>query len=212
ACSAEGWLGAREAGGPGRAPARPRQLMADRNVGAIFEAAFEHAGVRVRVDVLERLGPRTGGLREVKQGASVKDVYLDDAAVQRFVVGGAGRRLRPLGIVHVERDYVRGADGIGRRPLFCRAGVKAQPAALLPDVQAQVREFRRVLAKAVAPDAEPSLHCFDPYDCEFWDHCTAAKPVDWIVGGLPGLNGERLDQLRAAGIERISDIPDDFRL
>ena len=69
-----------------------------------------------------------------------------------------------------------------------------------------------MLAKAAAPDVEPSLHCFDPYDCEFWDHCTAAKPADWIVGGLPGLNGERLTRLRDAGIERITDIPDDFRL
>ena len=80
----------------GQATARTRQLMADHNVGAIFEAAFVHAGVRVRVDVLERLGPRTWGLREVKQGASVKDVYLDDAAVQRFVLEGAGVRLRSV--------------------------------------------------------------------------------------------------------------------
>src|SRR6516162_8558156 len=209
---ADGVLVDQEAWEHGQATARTRQLMADRNVGAIFEAAFEHAGVRVRVDVLERLGPRTWGLREVKQGASVKDVYLDDAAVQRFVVEGAGVRLRSIEIVHVDRDYVRGADGIDWQRFFRRADVKAETAALLPDVPARVREFRRVLAKAAAPDAEPSLHCFDPYDCEFWEHCTAAKPVDWIVGGLPGLNGERLDRFRAAGIERISDIPDDFRL
>jgi hypothetical protein len=114
--------------------------------------------------------------------------------------------------VHVDRDYVRGADGIDWQRFFRRADVKAETAALLPDVPARVREFRRVLAKEAAPDAEPSLHCFDPYDCEFWTHCTAAKPVDWIVGGLPGLNGERLDRFRAAGIERISEIPDDFPL
>ena len=196
----------------GQATARTRQLMADRNVGAIFEAAFVHAGVRVRVDVLERLGPRTWGLREVKQGASVKDVYLDDAAVQRFVVEGAGVRLRSVEIVHVNRDYVRGDDGIDWRHFFQRAEVNAETAALLPDVPARVRAFRRMLAKATAPDVEPSPHCFDPYGCEFWDHCTAAKPADWIVGGLPGLNGERLARLRDAGIERITDIPDDFRL
>ena len=196
----------------GQATARTRQLMADRNVGAIFEAAFVHAGVRVRVDALERLGPWTWGLREVKQGASVKDVYLDDAAVQRFVVEGAGVRLRSVEIVHVNRDYVRGDDGIDWRHFFQRADVNAETAALLPDVPARVRAFRRVLAQAAAPDVEPSLHCFDPYGCEFWDHCTAAKPADWIVGGLPGLNGERLARLRDAGIERITDIPDDFRL
>jgi len=209
---ADGVLVDQEAWEHGQATARTRQLMADRDVGAIFEAAFEHAGVRVRVDVLERLGPRTWGLREVKQGASVKDVYLDDAAVQRFVVEGAGVRIRSVEIVHVDRDYVRGDDGIDWQRFFRRADVKAETAALLPDVPARVREFRRVLAKRAAPDAEPSLHCFDPYDCEFWAHCTVAKPVDWVVGGLPGLNGERLERLRAAGIERISEIPDDFRL
>ena len=142
----------------------------------------------------------------------MKDVYLDDAAVQRFVVEGAGVRLRSVEIVHVNRDYVRGDDGIDWRRFFQRADVTAETAALLPDVPARVRAFRRVLAQAAAPDVEPSPHCFDPYGCEFWDHCTAAKPADWIVGGLPGLNGERLARLRDAGIERITDIPDDFRL
>src|SRR5690349_15986694 len=37
------------------AMARTASLMSDRSVPAIFEAAFEHGGVRVRVDVLERL-------------------------------------------------------------------------------------------------------------------------------------------------------------
>ena len=36
------------------AVARTTALMADRSVAAIFEAAFVHSGVRVRVDVLER--------------------------------------------------------------------------------------------------------------------------------------------------------------
>jgi hypothetical protein len=196
----------------GQATALTRQLMADRSVGAIFEAAFEHAGVRVRVDVLERLGPRTWGLREVKQGASVKDVYLEDVAVQRFVVEGTSVRLGSVEVIHIDRDYVRGDDGIDWPRFFRRADVIAETAALLPDVPARVRAFRRVLAKRATPEVGPSLHCFDPYDCEFWAHCTVAKPVDWIVGGLPGLNGERLDRLRAAGIERISEIPDDFRL
>jgi hypothetical protein len=40
--------------GHGEAMARTRQLLADPQVGAIFEAAFEHVGVRVHVDVLER--------------------------------------------------------------------------------------------------------------------------------------------------------------
>src|SRR5436305_15156423 len=37
------------------AVARTAALMADPSVPAIFEAAFQHSGVRVRIDVLERL-------------------------------------------------------------------------------------------------------------------------------------------------------------
>src|ERR1700758_311481 len=38
-----------------RAVSRTAALMRDRSVPAIFEPAFEHSGVRVRVDILERL-------------------------------------------------------------------------------------------------------------------------------------------------------------
>jgi hypothetical protein len=195
----------------GEATARTRQLLRDQNVGAIFEAAFEHAGVRVRVDVLERLGPRTWGLREVKQGTTVKDVYLDDVAVQRFVVEGAGVRLRSVEVVHVDRDYVRGPVGIDWQRFFRRADVTAETAARLPTVPGRVRTLRGVLEQPAAPAVEPGGHCFEPYGCPFWEHCTATKPADWVFG-LPRLGTKLWKHLQSAGIERIGDIPDDLPL
>ena len=65
-------------------------LMADPSTPAIFEAAFEHTGVRVRVNVLERLPCNSWGLREVKGSSRVKHHYLNDLAIQTFVVKGAG--------------------------------------------------------------------------------------------------------------------------
>jgi len=50
---------------------RTQALLADPAVPAIFEAAFVHARVRIRVDVLERLAGDGWGLREVKSGASM---------------------------------------------------------------------------------------------------------------------------------------------
>ena len=50
-----GVLVAQEAWAGGEALTRTQALMGDPAVPAIFEAAFQHAGVRVRVDVLERL-------------------------------------------------------------------------------------------------------------------------------------------------------------
>jgi len=72
------------------AVARTRTLMADPNIPAIFEAAFEHDGIRTRVDVLERLAGGAWGLREVKSSSGLKDHYIDDIAIQTYVLRGAG--------------------------------------------------------------------------------------------------------------------------
>ena len=64
----------------GEAIERTRALLADPSVPAIFEAAFEHDGVRIRADVLERLAGGGFGLREVKASSRAE--------------AGAPRRLR----------------------------------------------------------------------------------------------------------------------
>src|ERR1700733_3981606 len=88
------------------AVARTLALMADRSVPAIFEAAFEHCGVRVRVDVLERLPRGYWGIREVKSSSEVKEHYYDDAAVQVYVLQNTGVRLSSVEILHVNKNYV----------------------------------------------------------------------------------------------------------
>ena len=50
----------------GKAVARTQALLADPAVSAIFEAAFVHAGVRIRVDMLEHQPDGRWGLPEVK--------------------------------------------------------------------------------------------------------------------------------------------------
>ena len=76
------------------AVARTAVLVSDARVPAIFEAAFEYDGIRIRVDVLERLGRDSWGLREVKSSTGQKDHYLDDIALQAFVLRGRAFRSR----------------------------------------------------------------------------------------------------------------------
>jgi DNA-binding sugar fermentation-stimulating protein len=62
-----------------------RELVANREVPAIFEGAFEHRGVFVRVDVLHRRQDRRWRLIEVKSTTHVKDHHLGDVAIQHRV-------------------------------------------------------------------------------------------------------------------------------
>jgi len=190
---------------------RTRRLMQDATVGAVFEAAFEHEGVRVRVDVLERQAEGRWGMCEVKSSTRVKDVHLEDVAVQRFVVSGAGVQLGSVEVMVINNQYVRGDDGIESARLFVRTDVTAETSARQPEIPGHLQRFAEVLSQRAAPLVEPSEHCSSPYGCEFWAHCTAAKPADWIFN-MPRLGGRQRDTLRRGGIERIRDIPDSFPL
>src|SRR5690349_17516316 len=86
-------------------------VLTDPTVSAIFEGAFEHDGVLVRVDILERISG-TGGeplswrLIEVKSSSRVKDVHLADLAIQSDVLHGCGIALSAMCLMHIDTDYV----------------------------------------------------------------------------------------------------------
>jgi hypothetical protein len=177
---------------------RTAALMDDARVPAIFEAAFEHDGTRIRVDVMERLAFGAWGLREVKSSSGLKDHYLDDIALEAFVL-------------HVNTAYVRGADGICWTDFFARLDVGDAVAERLVDLPAHLPGMRDCLAMTELPDVEPGSQCGTPYACEFHDRCTVNKPDDWI-SYLPYLTPARANALKVLGIEANSAIPADFPL
>jgi hypothetical protein len=88
--------------------AKAEPVMDDARIPAIFEAAFEYDGARIRVDVMERLASDAWGLREVKSCGGLKDYYLDDIALQAFVLRGTGITVCSIELLHVNTAYVRG--------------------------------------------------------------------------------------------------------
>jgi hypothetical protein len=190
---------------------RTAALMSDARVPAIFEAAFEFEEIRIRVDVLERLAHGTWGLREVKSSSGLKDHYLDDIALQTYVLRGTGVAVSSIELLHVNTDYVRGPGGMCWTDFFTRLDVGDAIAERLIDLPSRLPAMRDLLGMIGLPDAEPGSQCGTPYACEFWDRCTADKPADWI-NYLPRLSQARASELKAHGIESISSIPSDYPL
>ncbi len=190
---------------------RTAALMADRSVTAIFEAAFEHDGVRIRVDVLERRARGYWGMYEVKSSGGVKDHHYDDVAVQLYVLRGSGIRLSSAEILHVNKDYVRGRKGISWPKFFSRADVKTEAKRRLDGIETRLKKQRTCLSRRQAPAVEPEAHCHAPFSCEHWDRCTQSKPADWVFH-MPHLSMTRRAELKTLGVDSIAAIPDDFRL
>jgi hypothetical protein len=106
-------------GGLGQALRNTRELVANPEVPAIYEATFEHGGVLVRVDILQR---RRGRWRliEVKSGTDLKEdaFHLEDVAIQYRVLTRCGMDVASACLAHINRDYVFQGGSIDVRRFF----------------------------------------------------------------------------------------------
>ncbi len=178
-----------------------RAAMANPLIPAVFEAAFEFADVRIRVDILERLENGGWGLREVKSASSFKpDQHGPDLAIQRWVLEQLGIDVVSVQLVHVNGAFVRGAAApIDWPAFFVRVElVDTLAASSSGDLSADVASMHATLALPSAPVREPGAFCNKPHRCPFWEHCTGDKPSAWFVeqsGHKPALKRRMIDAI-----------------
>jgi hypothetical protein len=190
-------------------------LMADDSIPAIFEGAFQHDGVLVRADILQRVSSQEGRppgwrLIEVKSSSRVKDVHLDDLAIQTHVLFGSGIPLVGVSLMHVNTQYVYDGNQIDLDRLFNLVDVTDSIASRRTGIAEKINTMRLCLVQSQPPAIEPGAHCDDPYECPFWNHCTERKPARWIHH-LPG-SKDLVSQLIEQGVETIDEIPDNVGL
>ncbi|HEX5646873.1 MAG TPA: DUF2779 domain-containing protein, partial [Nitrospira sp.] len=190
-------------------------VLADPTAHAIFEGAFEHDGVFVRVDILERMSgiggdPQSWRLIEVKSSSRVKDVHLADLAIQSDVLQGCGIALSAMCLMHINTDYVYEGGDIDVGRLFAIEDVTDAVISRRVNVPEQVAEMKTLLLQNTPPAVEPGPHCQSPYECPFWNHCTKDKPARWIYY-LPG-SKQIVTGLVEQGITTIDEIPAGTRL
>jgi hypothetical protein len=187
------------------------KAMQDPDVSAIYEAAFVCDGVRIRVDILERLDDGSWNLVEVKSSTAVKEVYYPDVAVQYYVLEGCGLKINRAGILHINNEYVYDGQNLDLESLFSFGDVTDQTIAMQPGIPSRLEALKAMLANSEAPEIQPSRHCHKPYDCEFWDHCTKDMPEFWVYD-INAIGQDKLEELADVGIQAIKDIPETFPL
>ena len=193
--------------------AETSKVLKEGTAPALFEAAFVHQGLLARADVIERLPGGGWRLIEVKSTTRLKDVFVLDAAFQLCVLRGAGLDVRDAAVMTLDRTYVYDGKRLDLDALFKLHDVFEQAEAFFDTVGGQAREMQALIADASPPDIPPGDHCFTPYECPYYAHCTRDRvSPDHGIGELPWLRASRRVQLEDAGIEEIRDIPDEFPL
>jgi predicted RecB family nuclease len=194
-----------------KAITKTRELIAASDVPAIFEATFQHEGVLVRTDVLKRNGRSGHGLIEVKSATAVKPHYAYDIAIQRHVLTGADVEIKQASLMHLNRKYVFDGKDYDVSQLFVIAELKPKDSVSDSEISDRLKDQFRVLNRHKPPDIKPGKQCKDPVLCEFYDHCNPELPADH-VSHLPRIQAKKVEELTAAGITLLKQIPDAFPL
>jgi hypothetical protein len=189
-----------------------RDLVDGDDVDVIFEAGFTKLGTRVRADVMIRNGELgKWDLIEVKSASSAKNVHDVDMAIQRAVIEASGIKVGTTSVMLVDSSYVRGADEVSTDGLFKIVDRTSEVEALLPEMIELNEHLHDVINSETAPSIGIGPHCEDPYGCQFFEHCTAGRPRDWIRT-LPGFGLKKTVEFEAQGVIGISHISSDVGL
>ncbi|HQE40545.1 MAG TPA: DUF2779 domain-containing protein [Zoogloea sp.] len=177
-------------------------------VNMLFEAAYEHEGVRIRADAIEKRPCAWHSLIEVKSSTEVKEAHLWDCALQTWVArrGFGNDSFDEVFLTHVDSDFVYMREG-DYEGLLKRENVTSEVEDLLQEVPGIVAELHAVVA-GPQPTVATGPHCKKPYDCPFIDHCKATEPPapEYPIALLPHA-GKLAAELTEEGFRDLRDVP-----
>lgn len=179
------------------------------NSGArsIAEATFAYNGVLVMVDILQ-ITPNGLIINEVKSGTELKDVYIDDLAVQYFVLSGAGHTIIGANLVHIDSSYTR-KGALEVEKLFAKVDCLQAVIEKQDEVAQNLCAFGKILDHSTnAPNIAIGTHCDSPYSCDFKGVCFSSVPSEDSIFEISRLDKRTKFALYHKNIARFSDITD----
>jgi len=183
------------------------QQWLDKGVKNIYEATFEYDGILVMVDILHINENKSVSIYEVKSSTDVKSVYLDDAAIQYYVLNGLGCDVETTNIVHINNKYVR-EDKLEINKLFSIVDVSDKVLELQYNIPEQLKHFRNFLAdKENEPQFDIGSHCFKPYACDAKEYCWKHVP-EYSIFDISRLRTDKKFELYNKGVIDFNDIED----
>ncbi|MGX3098567.1 DUF2779 domain-containing protein [Helicobacter sp. 23-1046] len=211
--------------------ARTQALIAS-GVSAIAEATFEYKGVIVMVDILQ-ITPQGLIINEVKSATSLKGVYIDDLAIQYFVITQGTQTQAPsyiydkhaqpqtqsqdtqnahkvigANLIHINNSYERNGE-LELEKLFTKVDCLESVRAKQGEVAQNLAEFENALSNTeISPQIPIGAQCSTPYNCDFRGYCWHTVPKQDSIFHIAGRKSFDPFALYHSGIRSFSEIED----
>ena len=141
----------------------------------ICEASFSFDGLFCSVDILRNLGRNRVELYEVKSSTSLHEIYLEDVSYQAMVLTKLGYHVTRACLIHLNKEYVRLGD-LALNELFTTEDLTDIARSRQGIVEEKIAFLKAYMRKRKEPDQSIGVHCFTPYACGFFSHCTKELP------------------------------------
>ena len=185
--------------------AKTKELI-ESGVKVIYEATFCFDGILVMVDIL-CVGDDGLVINEVKSSTSVKEVYIDDSAIQYYVLSSLGYKVSAVNIIHIDNSYVRG-EKLELDKFFHIEDVTEQVKQKQADIPQILNKFEEILSQNSEPDIDIGAHCSNPYACDAWEYCWREQRgiPEYSIFDISRLRSDKKFELYKSGIVKFEDI------
>ena len=185
--------------------ARTKELI-EHGIKVIYEATFCFDGILVMVDIL-RICEDGLIINEVKSLTSVKEVYIDDASIQYYVISSLGYKVSAVNIIHIDSGYVRG-EKLELDKFFHTEDVTEQVRQKQADIPQILSKFDEILSKDTEPEIDIGPHCSNPYDCDAWKYCWREQRgiPEYSIFDISRLRSDKKFELYKSGVVKFEDI------
>ncbi len=150
----------------------------------ITEASFLYENLFCSVDLLRKIKNHYQ-IYEVKSSTEVKDIYIEDASYQYYVLTSLGLKVDKVCIVHLNSQYKRKGD-LELDKLFCTKDITSIAKKSIPQIKKNIKEINQFMEQITEPQTPIGIQCSKPYDCLFFSYCTRhlEKPNVFDIRGM----------------------------
>lgn len=174
----------------------------------IYEAAFQYNGMLAIADIMVKVRDKWN-VFEVKSSTEIHDYQLNDVSLQYYVINGAEISIKDFSITYINNQYVKNGD-INIFELFTTESVLKDILSMQNEIEPNFKIFQSALNTKKTLDIDIGPHCFEPFDCDFCNHCWKHIP-EYSVFNLSRI-GNKAYTLYNNGVVKIKDLPKSYSL
>lgn len=174
----------------------------------LFEAGVLSGRLYSRLDILKPTDKGQWDIIEVKSSTSVKEIYINDVAFQRYCCSQSGLEVGKCYLALINNQYIKYGE-IEPKTFFNIVDITGEVEEASVSIDRKIENVLEVINLRTCPEMIIGPHCKDPYECaltDCWDHLPEHHIFTLYYGG------KKAFEMYDRGIMTVSEIPESYRL